>query len=270
MKKNLIHLLCTILLLLPTIASSQVSMDMEVLGGVTINGNNNNYSDGTYSFELKDGVSYGLGFDIWFPKDFGLSFGYRLSQSATRNSINYPQGFIIGSSGALGGVLKDRIFYIGAKKQFFLDTKRSWSVIPHLGFSYNPFFFDSEDREYNAVSEYNTTTVIDDHYVYNRFNKTSEKYLGSFGGRIGVGIEKEINNIGTFSLGVVYTMDLTKSVDRILYVQKYSSQIETSTGVVEQSFVYSNINTEEIRRNYLLIEVGFKMPCSILLSKGKK
>jgi len=259
-------------LVVPSVVTSQVTMDMEVLGGVTLNGKNNNYSDETYSFELKNGFSYGLGFDIWLPKDYGISFGFRHSKSTARNTLNYPDGFMVSSHSFSSGKLEDRIFYFGMKKRFFIDAHQSLCFTPHLGFSYNPFIFDNEDMSYIESFEFDNYTQVESRSTYSRFHSSnvgkSQGYLGSFGGRLGVGIEKNIPNVGTFSLSAIYTVDLRKSVDRNLYVYQFSTVSDNSTGA-QQTFFYQNDDSRNISRNFLLIELGFKMPGSILLSKGK-
>ena len=43
---------------------------------MTFNGKGYDMSDGRYSFNLQNGYNYGIGFDLWFKNNFGLSWGY--------------------------------------------------------------------------------------------------------------------------------------------------------------------------------------------------
>lgn len=262
-----IKLLILSFLILPKLGTSQVTMDIELLGGITLNGNKYDYSDDSYSFELKDGASYGIGFDIWFQKKYSLSFGYRQSQSGTRSTFIYPAGFPTGARSFSNGVLKDRIFYLGVKKKF--DLGKAFSLIPLISLYYNPFFFDNEELKYSSTVQVGNTSFSETSNFYARFNGSGKKSYGALGARIGIGIEKEIPNIGSFSLNIKYNIDMLRSVDRIVYAYNNAVLTNSGTGSVEQTNYYYNFESQRFARNLLQIEVGFKMPCSILLSKGK-
>lgn len=57
-----------LLLIISKIYFSQVTMNLDLLGVMTLNGNKYNYNDDTYNFKLQNGFSREIGFDIWFPK----------------------------------------------------------------------------------------------------------------------------------------------------------------------------------------------------------
>ena len=172
-------LIFLLLLTSPNLVISQLTMDLELLGGMTFNGNKYDYSDDSYSFKLKNGPSFGLGMDIWTPKDYSFSFGYRLSQSNARSTIDYPDGFRLVKESMRSGVLKDYIFYLGVKKKFYLGE--SFSVIPFVGLYYNLFIFDSMDRKIDHTLEENGATYVEFRNFYTRFNNVGSKFLRSTG-----------------------------------------------------------------------------------------
>lgn len=259
--------LILLLIGLPMYGTSQITMDIELLGGITLNGNKYDYSDDTYNFQLKNGSSYGLGFDIWFPKEYALSFGYRLSQSVTRSTINYPEGFRTSQTSFPNGVLKDRIFYLGLKKKFHLGN--TFSLTPFTGLYYNSFFFDNEDREGLVVVERENQVFFENKNFHARFNNRGSMFYGALGAQLGIGISKKIPKVGSFSLNMSYSIDFRRSVEQSVYAFAHNVVSNIETGEIEHTNYYYNYESRNLARNFIQIEVGFKMPCSILLSKKK-
>lgn len=240
-------------------------MDLELLGGVTFNGNKYNYSDDSYSFQLKNGSSLGIGFDIWTRKEYSISFGYRFSKSSTRSTLVYPEGFRLGGESFPTGVLKDRVFYLGTKKRFYLGE--TVSIMPFVGLYYNLFFFDNEERNIDHTLEENGSTYVEYRNVYARFNNVGSKFYGALGTKFGIGIEKKIANIGSFSLNVSYNWDMLRKVQHSIYATAYDAVYQEETGWNEN--LISHSQSQRFGRNLVQIELGFKMPCSILLGKVK-
>lgn len=264
MKKVIVKKLILLLLFIaPKLGMSQSTMDIELLGGITFNGNKYNYSNNSYDFKLKNGSSFGLELDIWTPKNYSVSFGYRLSQSSTRSTIVYPEGFRLSKESFSNGVLKDRVFYFGLKKKVSLGE--AFSVLPFVGLYYNLFFFENEEKKAEHTIDSEGSTYVEYRNIYARFNNVGSKFYGAIGTRIGIGLEKEITNIGNFSLNLSYNWDMLRKVKHSIYVATYDAVFQEDSGWAEN--YYNNDQSRRFGRNMLQIEIGFKMPCSILLAK---
>ena len=250
-------------------SSAQLKMDIEILGGAIINGSKYNYQDDTHEFELKDGFSYGLGFDLWLPSEYSISFGFTRSQSVARTTMNHPSSSSIPgyySSRSYLGSLNDRIFYLGTKKKFHIGNTTSLS--PLLGFYYDFYSFDKEDREASGTVVQNNRLYHESYHYYARFNSSGNKFWGAFGGRAGLTLEQEVGRIGKLSLNVSYGIDF-KKLNRIIYTYYNYSDTDLITGQVENSYSYNNHENQTFRRNLFQIELGFKMPCSMEFGKNK-
>jgi len=253
-------------------SSAQLKMDMELLGGAIINGSKYNYQDDTHGFELKDGFSYGLGFDLWFPCEYSISFGLIRSQSVARTTMNLPSFSTPGlytTTRLYIGSLIDRTFYLGTKKKFHIGNTTSLS--PFLGIYYDFYSFDSNDREASVTLTQNNRLYHEAYYYYARFNRSSwgeNKLWGALGGRAGLTLEQDVGRIGKLSLNVSYGIDFMR-MNRSTYANYYYSETDLSTGQELISYSYSNNENQIFRRNLLQIELGFKMPCSMEFGKSK-
>jgi hypothetical protein len=253
-------------------STAQLKMDMELLGGTIINGSKYNYQDDTHEFELKDGFSYGLGFDLWFPCEYSISFGLIHSLSVARTTMNYPDfSPSYKSIRRYIGTLEDRMFYLGTKKKFHIGPTTSLS--PFLGFYYDFYSFDNEDMEKTEiiVQTQNSRLYYEAHHYYARFNSSNDgenNLWGALGCRAGLTLEQDVGRIGKFSLNVYYGID-SKRMNRSIYTYYNYYETDLSTGQELISYSYYNLENQLFRRNMFQIELGFKMPCSMEFGKNK-
>jgi len=247
----------------PLFSHSQVKLDLEFLAGMTLNLNRFDYEDAEYKFDLKNGYSYGVGFDLWLPNEFSISFGYVFSESSARSQYNWP--YSVSAIGFGLGTLRDRIFYLGTKKKIYIS--HTTKLIPFVGIYYDPIFFESTDREYSYFEEFDDYQYYEEIHNYTRFNPAISGFHGALGGRIGFGIEKEIENIGRFSLHITYSIDFLKNVSHLTYASYYNYTVDPEEGELTPTSYYSHYTSERIGRNLLQVEFGFKMPCSMLFDK---
>jgi hypothetical protein len=249
---------------------SQAELEIELKTGITVNNNKMNPSHDQFDLNLQNGHSYGLGFDIWLPKNFGLSFGYSLSNSNVSGKIYFPENYGIESSLKHLGRLSEKIFYLGVKKKLEFSDKTS--VSPFIGLFYNAFFFLETGESIGGGGVWYTNG--DYHYhsteMYGAFESLSNNFYGSIGTKIGATIEQKIGKAGTLSLNVSYALDLNKNL-WIMAGSQSQTTIEDENGLILQQNTTGTLeHSIGVRRNLLMFELGYKMPCSISIGKDKK
>ncbi|MFT6245933.1 MAG: hypothetical protein ACJA0U_000617 [Salibacteraceae bacterium] len=255
--------LSIVIISLGFISNSQIKLDIELVSGYIINGKTYDFSENATNFDLTNGFTYGLGFDLWLKEDWSLSFGFSLGQSRAQIKRTFSGEFKgITSSGGNVGTLKDRVFYLGVKKNILIGN--STSIQPFLGLYYNPFFFDSQDIKYSVYSNDADFDYFESEDLYARFNMGNSALQGSFGGRIGMGISQKVRNIGVFSLSMSYSLDLAKNLDQKINANSHYIKWDGVSSTYDYEYYNNTYETFERGRHLWQVEVGFKMPCSIL------
>ena len=257
--------LISLFLTICVISTAQVKLDIELNSGLILNGKTYDHIDEETSFDLKNGYSYGLGFDLWIKNNWAISFGYSLGQSRAIFKTNYPEGFRFLSRGHSAGVLKDRIFYLGGKKSFSIGE--ATSIEPFLGIYYNPFFFETDDMRTTYITEQQGIQFYEYDHHYARFNAGDSKLFGAYGGRLGLTIAQSVGNIGTFSLSMAYSLDATQNLRQVIFTETNYQIWNTASSTIEDEFYHFEYENIQRGRHLWQIELGFKMPCSVLLGK---
>ena len=247
-------------------ANAQAKLDIELKTGLLLNGRHLDIIDDDLGFDLRNGFSYGIGFDLWWNEKWATSFGYSLGQSFASFRTRFPEGHPISAMQRTVGVLKDRLFYLTVKRS--QDITPSTSVALSAGLYYNPYFFDSDDIDYNAKYTMLDRDYYIDSYYIARFNSTNNGPYGALGAQLGFTLSQSASRFGVFSVGVNYGIDLKKSVDQTIIGSEYQMILDSKSGELIDAFSLSNYQNVNRGRHVWQVEFGFKMPCSILLGKG--
>lgn len=259
-----IILICSLIYMNTGLA--QLTLDIELLGGALINSKKYNYSDENYAFNVKNGILRGIGFDLNISYQYALSLTYLKSSTVTRSKINFPEESRLSQSNSTAGILNDNIVQLGIKRKFQLEN--NFQFIPFVGLYYNNFLFDNEDRKYTSTLHESEMTYMEDRDIYARFNNSHNSsnhfFYGAFGTSLGLGIEKTFPSVGRFSLNVGYNIDLLRKVEQVIHASIYDFSVN-NTDNTTTVYYHSVYEKRELARNTLHIELGFKMPCSILL-----
>lgn len=259
--KKFLFLLSTLLMLQPS-ANSQITMDMELKGAYTINGPKYLFSDGAVFFDLNNGFTYGVNFDLRFAPTVALSFGHLYSQSSTTLRQTFRRSGFDHASGSL----KDRIFDLGIKK-YFPAKKYGLSLAAFVGVFGNFYFFENNDIQVNS-----SATTADYYNIVQsnssvRFNKLANLAIGP---KLGFYIEKNFERIGRLIVGVSYGFELTNGVDRVISADMFESEKDLATGEVTVFLDDNRTITNTLTRNPFMIEIGFRMPGAMILKEKKK
>ncbi|MCG8573387.1 MAG: hypothetical protein MI810_00765 [Flavobacteriales bacterium] len=247
-----------LLLFCSSYLQAQISMDMEVKSAFVINGPKYEFSDDFLTFDLQNGYAYGVGFDLRLKPTTALSFSYLFSQS----DALVKQKFTSHNHAYTAGTLKDYLIELGIKK--FFPLKKGISVAAFIGAFANPYKLETLDRELASTATTAATYTQIQSESYIRFTPVNTIAIGP---KLGFYLQKSFPRIGRFSMGVSYGFELTKGVDRIIYLKMDEQITNLSTSVKTNTISEEKYITNTFPRNPFLIEFSFKMPGSMIFKE---